>query len=343
GIRPGVLFLVLIAALVARAGFRPRRGVDADLQASPVNEFRERFDVSELLVRPDATLCIACALPAVIDVDVDVAGLFHAVRGDGVCRAAHVRCGHLAGEVIPTVPAHGGRGGDLGLRGRRRGHHQKHKHHRRNESHERIPPTGPPRAVHPAEQPSPIAAELQRMGTATVKGFRESCTPVRNVAALRRNFYPREIAMPFLPKKILAAALSFGILLSPVYPVGSVWADGGKPSGGAARGSAGQTPAGDVPPNSAFDSYPSEMQPAIQRFESDLRSLERVYPTEIAASRQARLREFYTEWLDSLAKHDFSSMGLEGKVDYVLFRNQLQYELRSLDMQAKQYAEMEPL
>ncbi len=149
--------------------------------------------------------------------------------------------------------------------------------------------------------------------------------------------------MPFLPKKIIAAALSFGILLSPVYPSGVLWADGRKPSGDGPRGATGQPPAGDVPANSDFDSYPSEMQPAIQRFESDLRSLERVYPTEIAASRRARLKAFYAEWLDTLARRDFAGMGLEGKVDYVLFRNQLQYELRSLDIQSKQYAEMEPL
>jgi Bacterial protein of unknown function (DUF885) len=149
--------------------------------------------------------------------------------------------------------------------------------------------------------------------------------------------------MPFLTKKITAAALSFGILVTPVYPAGSVRDDEAKASGEAARGGAGQPPAGDVPANSAFDSYPSEMQPALQRFESDLRSLERVYPTPISASRQARLKEFYTEWLDALGKMDFSKMGLEGKVDYVLFRNQLQYDLRSLDIQAKQFAEMEPL
>jgi uncharacterized protein (DUF885 family) len=149
--------------------------------------------------------------------------------------------------------------------------------------------------------------------------------------------------MSFLPKKFAASILSFGILLSPVYSPGGLWADGTTPSGGTTRGSAGQPHAADVPSNSAFDSYPSEMQPAIQRFESDLRSVERTYPTTISPSRRARLKQFYTEWLESLAKRDFSAMGLEGKVDYVLFRNQLQYDLSHLEVEAKQYTEMEPL
>jgi uncharacterized protein (DUF885 family) len=92
-----------------------------------------------------------------------------------------------------------------------------------------------------------------------------------------------------------------------------------------------------------LDTYPSEMQPVITRFQSDLRSLQHIYQLALAPSRRERFRQFYSEWLDSIAQMDFDKLGLEGKADYVLFRNQLQYELHTLDIEAKQYAEMEPL
>jgi uncharacterized protein (DUF885 family) len=129
-------------------------------------------------------------------------------------------------------------------------------------------------------------------------------------------------------RKLFATILSFGMLAAPGYPSG---------------GSAGVPRAGDVPANSDLDTFPSELQPAIERFQSDLRSLEHIYQLPLAPSRQARFRQFYTEWLDSLSQRDFAKLGLEGKVDYVLFRNQLEYELHTLDREVKQSAEMQPL
>jgi uncharacterized protein (DUF885 family) len=85
------------------------------------------------------------------------------------------------------------------------------------------------------------------------------------------------------------------------------------------------------------------LQPAIERFTNDLRSIERRHSLAISPSRSARLKRFYTQWLDSLGKWEFEKLSLEGKVDYVLFRNQLEYELRALEIKEKQYAEMEPL
>ncbi|HMD32874.1 MAG TPA: DUF885 family protein [Candidatus Acidoferrales bacterium] len=135
--------------------------------------------------------------------------------------------------------------------------------------------------------------------------------------------------MPDLRKKFCAAVLSFGLLVSPLYS-----------SGGPSNA---QPAGGDIPAKSDFDTYPSEMQPAILRYQSDLRSLDHVYTLGLSPARQARLKTFYTEWLDSLGQRDFSKMSLEGKVDYVLFRNELEYELHTLDIEAKQYAEMQPL
>ena len=139
--------------------------------------------------------------------------------------------------------------------------------------------------------------------------------------------------MPLFGRQLTAAILSVGILVGPVYPAGPA------EKAPDARATSGD----DVPAASALDTYPSELEPAIERYESDLRSIERRYALAISPSRDARLRQFYQEWLDSLGKWDFAKLGLEGKVDYVLFHNDLKYELRQLDVKAKQYAEMEPL
>ena len=141
--------------------------------------------------------------------------------------------------------------------------------------------------------------------------------------------------MPFSSRKFIAALLSVGIFLAPVYP-----AEAGARPAAALQGSAQD---GGVPAPSDLDTYPSELQPAIDRFENDLRSIERRYTLAISPSRAARLKAFYTEWIDSLGKWEFEKLSLEGKVDYVLFHNQLEYELRELEIKAKQYAEMEPL
>jgi len=144
--------------------------------------------------------------------------------------------------------------------------------------------------------------------------------------------------MPAFFRQITAAILSFGILVAPVYSAGGAGNIAGTP-----RGGAGTESGGDVPARADFNTYPSELEPAIERYESDLRSIERRYTLSLSPSRSARLKGFYSEWLDSLGSWDFDKLSLEGKVDYVLFRNELQYELRTLDIKTKQYAEMEPL
>jgi len=128
-------------------------------------------------------------------------------------------------------------------------------------------------------------------------------------------------------EKLCASILAFCLLVAPAYSAG--------PSTSQERG--------DVPARNDMDTYPSELQPAITRFESDFWSLQRTYNLSILPSRRARFKKFYTEWLDSLSQYDFSKLSLEGKVDYVLFRGDLQYQLHQLGIQEKQFQEMAPL
>lgn len=87
----------------------------------------------------------------------------------------------------------------------------------------------------------------------------------------------------------------------------------------------------------------SEMRNSIERYALDRGSLARSYPVAVSRSRRDRFRKFYTGWLESLRSQDFDAMSQDGKIDYVLFRNHLEYELRQLDIQGRQISEIEPL
>ncbi len=87
----------------------------------------------------------------------------------------------------------------------------------------------------------------------------------------------------------------------------------------------------------------SEMRGAIERYTVDRGSLTRSYPVAMSPARRERFRKFYNEWLSSLLKLDFDSMSQDGKIDYLLFKNHLEYELRQLDIQERQLAEIQPL
>jgi uncharacterized protein (DUF885 family) len=87
----------------------------------------------------------------------------------------------------------------------------------------------------------------------------------------------------------------------------------------------------------------SEMRAAIERYTADRGSLTRSYPVVISATRRARFKKFFEEWLASLKSLNFDAMSQDGKIDYLLFKNHLEYELRQLDIQEKQLAEIQSL
>src|ERR1035441_2100554 len=80
----GVLFFVLVAALVAGAGLGTGRGIDAEFEALAVDVGGQRLHVGEFVVGGDIAGGIAAGFPGIVDVDVDIAGLAHAGLDDGV-------------------------------------------------------------------------------------------------------------------------------------------------------------------------------------------------------------------------------------------------------------------
>ena len=104
-----------------------------------------------------------------------------------------------------------------------------------------------------------------------------------------------------------------------------------------ARSKAGSDP---IPGLNDADSRPSEMRAVIERYTADRGSLARFYPVEASSARQARMKQLYTEWIAALAKLNFDSMSQDGRIDYILFKNHLDHELRQLNLQIKAQAEL---
>jgi len=87
----------------------------------------------------------------------------------------------------------------------------------------------------------------------------------------------------------------------------------------------------------------SELRGVIERYNVDRSSLNRSYPVTTSPAREARFRQLYSDLFTSLQRLDFDKLGHDDQVDYLLFKNHLDHELRQLDIQAKQLKEIEPL
>ncbi len=90
--------------------------------------------------------------------------------------------------------------------------------------------------------------------------------------------------------------------------------------------------------------YPaSEMRGVIERYTVDRSILTRSYPLSLSAARHGRFKQFYTDWLALLSKLDFDRLSHDDQVNYILFKNHLESELRQIEIQARQLVETEAL
>ena len=83
----------------------------------------------------------------------------------------------------------------------------------------------------------------------------------------------------------------------------------------------------------------SELRGAIERYVTDRGSLQRSLPPSASPRRDERMREFTKQWLDQLGNLEFDRLSQDGKVDYLLLKNQLAHELRQIDIRGKERAE----
>ncbi len=88
---------------------------------------------------------------------------------------------------------------------------------------------------------------------------------------------------------------------------------------------------------------PGVMAGIIARYDADRGSIVRSAPPRSSAARKALMKRFHESWLEALGSLDFDPMDVGDRVDYVLLRTHLKHQLRQLDLDAKQRAEIEPL
>jgi hypothetical protein len=94
---------------------------------------------------------------------------------------------------------------------------------------------------------------------------------------------------------------------------------------------------------SPLDLGASEMRPVIERYQVELRNLNRVYAVAGSPARQAKLEKFYADQLQLLEKTNFNALTQSGKIDYLLLQERLHREERQLAGEARQDSEIAAL
>jgi hypothetical protein len=116
--------------------------------------------------------------------------------------------------------------------------------------------------------------------------------------------------------------------------LGSGWGNAQRTAGcDCARGSDG-TP---------LDTETSGMRPVIERYDVELRDLNRVYAVPGSGRRRSRLEKFYTEQLRLVENINFDALNQAGQIDYLLLHERLLDEQKQLAGEARQEEEIAPL
>ena len=82
---------------------------------------------------------------------------------------------------------------------------------------------------------------------------------------------------------------------------------------------------------------PADLAPLLERYSSDLQSLRRFYDVPNSPATERVMRQFYEAWRSALPQIKIESLQQEGRIDYILFRNKLDHEIRQLDLNRKRY------
>ena len=93
----------------------------------------------------------------------------------------------------------------------------------------------------------------------------------------------------------------------------------------------------------AFDRVQSPLRTTITRYLQDKAAIERRYPVHYSPVRTERLRAFHNDWSDKLAEADFDSLDQEGRIDYLMLRNRIVYNLEMLALQEQRWRDMAAL
>ena len=93
----------------------------------------------------------------------------------------------------------------------------------------------------------------------------------------------------------------------------------------------------------AFSRTESDLRVAVSRYLLDKSAIERRFEVPYSPARHQRLRTFYQGWQRRLTESDFDGLNAEGKIDYVMLRNRVEYDVEALGLSEARWAQMAPL
>ena len=89
--------------------------------------------------------------------------------------------------------------------------------------------------------------------------------------------------------------------------------------------------------------FDSELRPMIETYAAELASVERTYPIEISATRQARLERLANDQDAALQATNFTALSRNGQIDYILLRNAVERLRARVKLDRSRAAEVQPL
>ena len=90
----------------------------------------------------------------------------------------------------------------------------------------------------------------------------------------------------------------------------------------------------------ALNETPSRLRSVIERFSQDNGALNRFYTAQTSETRAEKLRQLYEDNLAVLNRTNFETLNHDEQIDYLLFSNYLRHEVKELDRNRSQLAEM---
>jgi hypothetical protein len=87
----------------------------------------------------------------------------------------------------------------------------------------------------------------------------------------------------------------------------------------------------------------SELRPMIERYQTDLRDLYRVFPLAGSPTRKAKVDEFFAGQLQLLDSVKFDALSADGRIDFTLFRSLLEHQRKQLIDDDRKNSEIVPL
>lgn len=85
----------------------------------------------------------------------------------------------------------------------------------------------------------------------------------------------------------------------------------------------------------------TELVNLIQTYQADRGALSRLYTNRLSAEYFSRMESFNQDYLKTLQAQKYEGLSEDGKIDYVLFRNYLEKELATLDLDKRDFMQIQ--